>query len=165
VRGFRYYTGTRFALYADGASGALASGGRYDQLVERYGRAARSTGFAVDVERVAALLKARDVKTAVARGGILVGGDALLAARLASRLRAAPYLQRVVLDLDEPAPTDAVLRERAARAQLERVIVVAASRLRWFDVAEGARGSLQGAALKRLQTDPQAPLDALVPTR
>jgi ATP phosphoribosyltransferase regulatory subunit len=165
VRGFRYYTGTRFALYAEGASGALVSGGRYDRLVERYGRAARATGFAVDVERVAALLKERGVAAPGAQGGLLMAGEPVLAARLGARLRARPYGARVVLDLDDPVPGDAVLRERAARAQLERVVVVAAQRLRWFDVAEGARGSVAGTAWRRLTTDPEAPVDALLPTR
>ena len=58
VRGFDYYTGTRFALYAEGAGGALASGGRYDGLVARYGRPARAAGFALDVDRTAELLQA-----------------------------------------------------------------------------------------------------------
>ena len=76
VRGFDYYTGTRFAAYADGVGGALASGGRYDELVERYGRPARAAGFAVDVDRAAELLQAaRRAGAAARRGGVLVAGE------------------------------------------------------------------------------------------
>ena len=53
VRGFDYYTGIRFSGYADGASGAVLRGGRYDELVGRYGRTASATGFAVDIEAIA----------------------------------------------------------------------------------------------------------------
>ena len=155
VRGFDYYTGTRFSVYADGVGGALASGGRYDRLIERYGRPARATGFAIDVDRVAG----------EPNGGLLVGGDPVLASRLSTRLRAKG--ERAVLDLDEPPPADGELKARATRLGLERVVLVAQSRLRWFDVQPpGARGSLAGAALKKLLTDGNASaLDALVPTR
>ena len=165
VRGFDYYTGTRFAIYADGVGGALASGGRYDRLVERYGRPARATGFAVDVERVAELLKSRGVPPPGGRGGLLVGGEPILSARLSARLRAAGH--RAVLDLDEPAPADTILKDRAQRAGLERVVVTGAQRLRWFDVEPpGARGSLAGTALKKLYTeDGTATLDAVLPPR
>jgi ATP phosphoribosyltransferase regulatory subunit len=160
VRGFDYYTGTRFAAYADGAGGALVSGGRYDKLVERYGRPARATGFAVDVDRSAELLKARGVDASPAVGGLYLAGDPVLSAQLAARLHAAGL--RAVLDLDEPAPTDGKLKERAARFRLERVVVSARDKLRWFDVQPpGAKGSLAGAALKKLLTGNA--LDALVP--
>lgn len=160
VRGFDYYTGTRFAAYADGAGGALISGGRYDKLVERYGRAARATGFAVDVDRAAELLKARGVDASPAQGGLYLAGDPVLSAQLAARLHAAGL--RAVLDLDDPAPTDGKLKERAARFRLDRVVISAPDKLRWFDVQPpGAKGSLAGAALKKLLTGNA--LDALVP--
>ncbi len=54
IRGVgRYYTGIRFAGYADGVGDAVLRGGRYDTLVARYGRDARATGFAVDIEAIA----------------------------------------------------------------------------------------------------------------
>jgi ATP phosphoribosyltransferase regulatory subunit len=53
LRGFDYYTGVRFAAYAGGAPDAVLRGGRYDELMEKYGRAAQATGFAIDLEAVA----------------------------------------------------------------------------------------------------------------
>lgn len=53
VRGFDYYTGMRFAAYAQGAPEAILRGGRYDELIGRYGRPARATGFAIDLEAIA----------------------------------------------------------------------------------------------------------------
>ncbi|MGN6110177.1 MAG: ATP phosphoribosyltransferase regulatory subunit, partial [Kofleriaceae bacterium] len=53
VRGFDSYPGIRFAGYAGGAPDAVLRGGRYDELIGRYGRSARATGFAIDLEALA----------------------------------------------------------------------------------------------------------------
>ncbi len=50
VRGLGYYTGITFAGYAPGAGSAVAAGGRYDSLLERFGRPGPAIGFAVDLE-------------------------------------------------------------------------------------------------------------------
>jgi hypothetical protein len=112
---------------------------------------------------VAELLRTRGVVTSGASGGLYLAGDPVLAARLSAKLHAAGW--RAVLDLDDPAPADAALKERAARFRTDRVVVAGRDRLRWFDVQPpGARGSLAGAALKKLLTgDGAESLDALVP--
>lgn len=51
-----YYTGVVFRGYVEGAGEAVLSGGRYDNLVEIFGRDAQATGFAVYVDRMAAIL-------------------------------------------------------------------------------------------------------------
>jgi ATP phosphoribosyltransferase regulatory subunit len=51
-----YYTGVVFRGYVEGAGDAVLSGGRYDHLVEVFGREAQATGFAVDVDAVAQTL-------------------------------------------------------------------------------------------------------------
>lgn len=51
-----YYTGVVFRGYVEGAGDAVLSGGRYDALVEAFGRPAHATGFAVDVDAVAGCL-------------------------------------------------------------------------------------------------------------
>ena len=53
-----YYTGVVFRGYVEGAGDAVLSGGRYDKLVGAFGRPAQATGFAVDVDAVAACLPA-----------------------------------------------------------------------------------------------------------
>ncbi len=52
VRGLGYYTGTRFAAYAAGVGRAIAAGGRYDDLLARFGRAAPAAGFAIELDAV-----------------------------------------------------------------------------------------------------------------
>jgi len=131
VRGFDYYTGTRFALYAEGVGGALASGGRYDGLVARFGRPARAAGFALDVDRTAELLKLRGVPAPRQAGGVLVAGEPVAAARAAAELRHKG--ERAVLDLDEPAASDGELLRRAAARELPRVAVAGPTGIRWLN--------------------------------
>ncbi len=50
ARGLGYYTGITFAGYAAGAGSAVAQGGRYDELLARFGRPGPAIGFAVDLE-------------------------------------------------------------------------------------------------------------------
>lgn len=51
-----YYTGVVFRGYVEGAGAPVLSGGRYDNLVEKFGRPAPAIGFAVDADAVAAHL-------------------------------------------------------------------------------------------------------------
>ncbi|HZU83065.1 MAG TPA: ATP phosphoribosyltransferase regulatory subunit [Polyangiaceae bacterium] len=57
VRGFEYYTGTIFHVYAAGTGDAVASGGRYDDLLARFGCPLAAAGFAVDLDRLTEALR------------------------------------------------------------------------------------------------------------
>ena len=57
VRGFDYYTGVRFQAFVPGAPDAVLGGGRYDDLLGRYGRPSPAVGFAVDVDAVVGALE------------------------------------------------------------------------------------------------------------
>ena len=59
VRGLGYYSGITFAGYAPGAGSAVASGGRYDGLLARFGRPGPAIGFAVDLEYATQALERR----------------------------------------------------------------------------------------------------------
>ncbi len=50
VRGFDYYTGARLRAWAPGVAAPVLRGGRYDDLVGRFGAAAPATGFALDLD-------------------------------------------------------------------------------------------------------------------
>jgi ATP phosphoribosyltransferase regulatory subunit len=76
VRGFAYYTGTIFHAYAEGASDAVLSGGRYDELLARFGAPMPAAGFAVDLDRAAEARKAAGVGETFGRRVVVVGtGD------------------------------------------------------------------------------------------
>lgn len=52
VRGFGYYSGMVFEVFADGVGYELGGGGRYDHLISHFGVDLPSTGFALHVERL-----------------------------------------------------------------------------------------------------------------
>jgi ATP phosphoribosyltransferase regulatory subunit len=53
VRGLDYYTGIHFELYIAGAGRAAGAGGRYDGLMERFGRPMPAVGVALDLDTIA----------------------------------------------------------------------------------------------------------------
>jgi len=55
LRGYAYYSGAMFSLYAPGANDALARGGRYDEVGSVFGRKRPAVGFSLDVKSVAAV--------------------------------------------------------------------------------------------------------------
>jgi ATP phosphoribosyltransferase regulatory subunit len=100
LRGFDYYTGVRFAGYAGGAPDAVLRGGRYDALIERYGRDAHATGFAIDLESVAEAQRVVGVPAPVLAIGVAVHGSG--APRLARSLRGRGL--RAVTAVARPTP-------------------------------------------------------------
>lgn len=57
VRGLGYYTGLVFNAYATGAPGAVGGGGRYDNLLWRYGDSRAAVGFSLDLDTLAPLAR------------------------------------------------------------------------------------------------------------
>jgi ATP phosphoribosyltransferase regulatory subunit len=47
LSGYAYYSGVRFAVYAEGANDALARGGRYDEVGAAFGRRRPAVGFSL----------------------------------------------------------------------------------------------------------------------
>lgn len=52
IRGFDYYTGIIFEVFAKDMGVPLGRGGRYDSLIEKFGAPCPSTGFAFDAEQL-----------------------------------------------------------------------------------------------------------------
>ncbi len=53
LRGYHYHSGVVFDAYCDGVSGAVARGGRYDEVGRAFGRARPATGFSIDLRNLA----------------------------------------------------------------------------------------------------------------
>ena len=81
VRGVAYYTGTVVHAYAAGTGDAIASGGRYDELLGRFGWDLPAAGFAIDLDRTAEALFAAGVGSPSHPRAVVVGpaDDARLA--------------------------------------------------------------------------------------
>ncbi|HCX82638.1 MAG: ATP phosphoribosyltransferase regulatory subunit [Curvibacter sp. RIFCSPHIGHO2_12_FULL_63_18] len=65
LRGYAYYTGARFSVFAAGASDALARGGRYDEVGSVFGRKRPAVGFSLDVKVLATAAAVRPLRAAV----------------------------------------------------------------------------------------------------
>jgi len=90
ARGSSYYTGMSFNVLADGPGEPVASGGRYDQLLSRYGVSRPATGFAFDLENLQWALRVAGQSEALERRPFRLAlgpGDAKTLRELASRLR------------------------------------------------------------------------------
>jgi ATP phosphoribosyltransferase regulatory subunit len=77
-----YYTGAVYEVYASGLGFTVANGGRYDNLLRRFGEPLPATGFAISLERLMSVLPDREPPPML----VLVGG-AVEATRLAAQLR------------------------------------------------------------------------------
>jgi ATP phosphoribosyltransferase regulatory subunit len=124
VRGFAYYTGTIFHVYAGGPGEAIGAGGRYDELLARFGAPMPAVGFAIDLDGLTwALRDAGALATAEARV-VVVGtpedprlrelrAEGVVAVAVASRDAARDYAEKWGYVVDEP---DLERRTNTARA-------------------------------------------------
>ena len=85
LRGYAYYSGPRFSVYASGAGDALVRGGRYDGVGAVFGhnhdRARPAVGFSLDLKNVVGAAAPRPLKAAIRAPW---GEDATLRAAIAS---------------------------------------------------------------------------------
>ena len=62
IRDFDYYTGMVFEGYTPGLGFPLCGGGRYDHLLENFGRSRPATGFAIGIERILLTLERQGIR-------------------------------------------------------------------------------------------------------
>ncbi len=65
LRGYAYYSGARFTVYARGASDAVVRGGRYDEVGAVFGRNRPAAGFSLDIKQLVGVVAPRTLKTAI----------------------------------------------------------------------------------------------------
>jgi len=65
LRGYAYYSGARFSVYATGAADALARGGRYDEVGAVFGRNRPAVGFSLDVKALVGVVVPRPLRAAI----------------------------------------------------------------------------------------------------
>jgi ATP phosphoribosyltransferase regulatory subunit len=96
-----YYTGAVYEAYAAGLGFTVANGGRYDNLLRRFGKELPATGFAIYLERLLSVLPEDSSQSLL----VLVGGD-VSGIEAAARLR---NLGVPVLHLSEELPPVAAM--------------------------------------------------------
>ncbi|XHS78178.1 ATP phosphoribosyltransferase regulatory subunit [Burkholderiaceae bacterium UC74_6] len=65
LRGYTYYSGVRFAVYASGSSDAVLRGGRYDEVGAVFGRRRPAVGFSLDLKALVTLSPSKPLRAAV----------------------------------------------------------------------------------------------------
>ena len=142
VRGMDYYTGITFRAVAPGLGWPVASGGRYDDLVARFGRPLAAVGLGLSVGR-ALLVQARGEAPSLAPHLLAHDCDRPECLALVAQLRQGGYRVEVdVLGLD-----DGALAEEARRRGISRTLRCAGHR--WLLAGDGGERLLAGEALVR----------------
>ncbi len=59
LRGYHYHSGVVFDAYCDGVAGAVARGGRYDEVGKAFGRLRPATGFSIELRSLASTIKTK----------------------------------------------------------------------------------------------------------
>jgi ATP phosphoribosyltransferase regulatory subunit len=77
-----YYTGAVYEVYAAGLGFTVANGGRYDNLLRRFGEPLPATGFAISLERLISVLPEKEPSPAL----VLIGAGVEVT-RVATELR------------------------------------------------------------------------------
>jgi ATP phosphoribosyltransferase regulatory subunit len=65
LRGYAYYSGIRFCVYAPSAPDALARGGRYDHVGAVFGRNRPAVGFSLDIKALVGAVQPRALHAAI----------------------------------------------------------------------------------------------------
>ena len=65
LRGYAYYSGARFSIYAPAAGDALVRGGRYDEVGAVFGRNRPAVGFSLDIKALVRAVGPRALHAAI----------------------------------------------------------------------------------------------------
>jgi ATP phosphoribosyltransferase regulatory subunit len=136
IRDFDYYTGVIFEGYGPDFGRPVAQGGRYDTLLERFGRPAPATGFMIQLDLVSEMLT-RGAALPRIDAALAWSGDGLSTAlRLASTLRL--FGMRAVVDTQARSPEDARAWWQAVGAA-NLVHCTSATRASWTSAGKRAK--------------------------
>lgn len=136
IRDFDYYTGVIFEGYGPDFGRPVAQGGRYDTLLERFGRPAPATGFMIQLDLVSEMLT-RGAALPRIDAAIAWSGEGLTTAlRLASTLRL--FGMRAVVDTEARSPGDAKAWWRAVGAT-NLVLCSSESQVSWTSPGRRSR--------------------------
>jgi len=158
ARGFDYYTGLRVRVWAPGSNGPVVRGGRYDDLLGRYGAAMPATGLAFDLDALEDALAAAEAEVAsgehaparlIATSGVGALDPALRAAAVAEARVARAEGLRAWIDEGVELEQAQGLAERRG-----------ADRITWFSAVEQSQARVVGHRWRRTpqgwQRDPDS---------
>jgi ATP phosphoribosyltransferase regulatory subunit len=110
--GYGYYSGARFAIYAERANDAVVRGGRYDEVGAVFGRNRPAVGFSLDVKALAEMAPSHGPRAAVRAPW---GEDAALRASVRKLREAGETVMCVLPGHEQEGEEFACDRELASR--------------------------------------------------
>ena len=111
LRGYHYHSGTMFAAYSAGLPGAVARGGRYDEVGLAFGRSRPATGFSLDLRELVRIAHVNGARAPIVAPR---GDDATLRAAIADlRGRGEIVVQRLASEIFDDDARALVLRDGA----------------------------------------------------
>jgi len=135
IRGLEYYTGVFYEVFAEGVGYEIGRGGRYDNLIAKFGSSYPSTGFAFDLERLELALECQGRHLPFSTADLLLAGprkhlnQIILAAR---KLRSQGY--RVIHRVCD-GETIPVLRSYAQSMRIPDILMINGKRaVQWVIV-------------------------------
>ena len=131
IRGLGYYTGLVFEGFIKGLGSEICGGGRYDNLLEKYGAKIPATGFAVDINSVIDVLeKEKKGKSDFMIDYIVIDfrDDKKIAQEISHRLRERGY--KVARDIIKRGLSDSL--KYAENMNIENAIIMGTG-----DIKEG----------------------------
>lgn len=114
LRDLDYYTGMLFEGYAEDMGFPIIGGGRYDTMMENFGKSCPATGFAIGIDRVMLILSRRQQLDNVSSWDVLVGwADGKLPQAIAQGMRLRKSGKTVKLSTEPLSQKEAVEAQRA----------------------------------------------------
>ncbi len=148
VRGMDYYTGITFRGVAPGLGWPVLSGGRYDDLIARFGRPLAAIGFGIGIERALLIQSHQGVPVPSPAPHLLVHGcDHAACLALLRRLRE----KGCRVELDVLRIEGAALIDQARQRGIQRVLCCRGDTWRLWD-GEGERDVTAEAVLQEAET-------------
>ncbi len=154
----------RVSGYVKGAGGPVLRGGRYNDLVERYGRKAFATGFAVDIEALAQAESALGQAMDNGAPGVLIVADEdyrKLATDMARSLRANGLRVAVNVGREFSKGSIASLRSYAAHVELAKVVRLRKTGFQFIGSDTAAHELSESIAKRAARSNPGALIDLL----
>ena len=118
VQSLNYYTGIVFRGYTHGVGFPILSGGRYDNLVSRFGLDCSATGFSMGINMILMALERQHSSRRVETGGVLVAylpGGRRSAVRICDAYHARGEVAELDLSGHDMQAAEAFARQRGHR--------------------------------------------------
>ncbi|HEX7214999.1 MAG TPA: ATP phosphoribosyltransferase regulatory subunit [Methylomirabilota bacterium] len=165
VRGFDYYSGVHFEAYVSGLGAPLVGGGRYDQMLARFGYDCPATGFAFETSRALLAMESQGSEPRLSGPEFFVidfTPDKTRALTVSRRLRDAGAA--VARDIISRPLAESLAYARGQRAHWALVIGGSGAdpdRIRVIDLQAGGDATERTVGLGELLADPRQPFPGL----